>query len=88
MGRSNWKGNFITRSLLKNVPKDVRIWCRNSTIPLSLVGMSIFVHDGKSFRKVLITREKVGFKLGDFAPTRKCVLKQKAAKGKVSKKKK
>jgi small subunit ribosomal protein S19 len=85
MRRSSWKGNFITKFLLRKASKNLNVWCRNSVVPSSLVGVHSFIHNGKDFKRVLITREKVGFKFGDFAPTRKFVSKQKPVKIKKKK---
>jgi len=86
MCRSNWKGNFIEKSILKKVKKDIKIWCRYSVIPSNLIGFFVFIHNGKEFKKILITREKVGFKFGDFVLTRKHVFKQKLNKTQILKK--
>jgi len=88
MCRSNWKGNFIEKSILKKAEKDIRIWCRHSVVPSNFVGLSVFIHNGKEFKKILITREKVGFKFGDFVLTRKHVFKQKLNKTQILKKSK
>jgi ribosomal protein S19 len=32
--------------------------------------MSVFIHSGNGFKKVYISREKVGFKFGSFVATR------------------
>lgn len=73
MSRSKWKGSFIAKSVIKKIGsnKKIIIWNRNSTIPYGLIGKAAFIHTGKDFIKVLITREKVGFKFGEFAYTRK-----------------
>lgn len=86
MGRSQWKGNFIAKFLLKKTSNNVKIWSRYSIIPSELIGLFVFIHNGKEFKKVLITREKVGFKFGDFALTRKHILKQKFLKTQILKK--
>lgn len=79
MSRSAWKGHFIDKYLLSpkfNKSKKRVIWSRNSTIPESLVGKPVFIHNGKDLIKSFITREKVGFKFGQFAYTRKFTRKQ------------
>jgi small subunit ribosomal protein S19 len=85
MTRSIWKGNFINSHLLtdkfENKNKKI-VWSRNSTIPESLVGQAVFIHNGKDFIKSYITREKVGFKFGEFAYTRKFTKKQDKVKTK------
>ena len=68
MSRSYWKGPFIEKSLLKKKIK--KIWSRKSVIPSTLIGCYINVYNGKNFKKIFITREKVGFKFGDFCKTR------------------
>ena len=86
MSRSKWKGSFIEKSVLNKDSN--KIWSRNSTIPESMIGNFLFIHNGKEFKKVLIIREKVGFKLGDFSFTRKYTSKIKISKIVQTKKKK
>ena len=69
MSRSLWKGPFLEKALYKN-KLPTKIWSRSSTIPSSLVGMSVLVYNGKLFKRILIDRFKVGFKFGEFAFTR------------------
>jgi ribosomal protein S19 len=79
MTRSKWKGPFLGGQVFKVSPlKKTEIWCRSSVVPSYLVGTTVFVHSGKEFKRVLITREKVGYKFGDFSLTRKTVSKIKA----------
>jgi len=81
MTRSLWKGYFLNNYLLKGINrKNKKIWCRNSSIPSFLMGQMVLVHNGKDFRKVLITREKVGFKFGEFVFTRSSMNKVKKSK--------
>jgi small subunit ribosomal protein S19 len=79
MSRSLWKGLFIDPKLLKNKKQKAnsKIWSRSSAIPSSLIGETVFVHNGKEFKRVSITREKIGFKFGEFSFTRRYTLKQK-----------
>ena len=76
MSRSIWKGFYITKNLLKKNKKTkknfFKLWSRNSAIPSFLLGKTVLVHNGKQFNKVFITREKIGYKFGDFSLTRKC----------------
>ena len=48
----------------------VKTWSRSSTIIPSMVGHTIAVHDGRKHVPVYISSEMVGYKLGEFAPTR------------------
>ena len=68
------KGSFYWNIKKK---KKLRIWSRSSIVPAFLIGSNVFIHFGNGFKKVLITREKVGFKFGSFAKTRKNIKKWK-----------
>jgi ribosomal protein S19 len=70
MNRIKSRGIYFPKILSKKL-KRRNIWCRSAVIPFFLVDQIIFVHNGKEFRKVYVTREKVGFKFGDFSFTRK-----------------
>ena len=79
MSRSKWKGSYT--EIFKN--KDIKqIWSRSSVIPDFLVGKTVLIHTGKTFKKVFISREKVGYKFGSFANTRKFTNKFKLLKKK------
>lgn len=74
MPRSNWKPKHISNCLLKAKIQDqktIYVWSRSSTIPESLNGKIVFVHNGKEFKKVYIRRSRIGFKFGEFALTKK-----------------
>jgi len=88
-----WKPNYIDPNLLSVEFKKARkkiVWSRDSTVPESLIGQAVFIHNGKDFIKSYITREKVGFKFGDFAYTRRFTRKidKKVKKKEQAKKKK
>ena len=85
----SWKGQFLSNYILSSkfeMKKRKEVWSRSSTIPHFLIGQPVFVHNGKTFIKSYITREKVGFKFGDFAYTRKFT--KKVLKSNINKKKK
>ena len=76
MSRSKWKGPHVDYSLLNDqhankTHKILFTQSRNSTIIPSFVGKTFKVHNGKTFYQVKIIEEMVGYKLGEFAPTRK-----------------
>lgn len=80
MGRSLKKGPYTDEKLLKKIqalrPGDktvIRTWSRSSVIAPQMVGYTIGVHNGKEHVPVTVTEDMVGFKLGEFAPTRKFV---------------
>ncbi len=78
MARSLKKGPYIEPSFLRKVEKTkegksdkvIKTWSRKSTITPELVGLTIAIHNGKKFIPIFITEEMVGYKLGEFAPTR------------------
>ncbi|MDI4567497.1 MAG: 30S ribosomal protein S19 [Mycoplasma sp.] len=79
MPRSLRKGPFADHYLLEKVAKihagklpkkPIKTWSRRSTIFPDWVGLTFQVHNGKSFIDVFIDEDKVGYKLGEFAPTR------------------
>ena len=78
MGRSTKKGPFVAPELFKRVnelnaagdKKVLKTWSRASTIFPQFVGHTIAVHDGRKHVPVYITEDMVGYKLGEFAPTR------------------
>ena len=78
MSRSVKKGPFVSERLLKRIiemnksgKKSVlKTWSRASTIFPDFVGHTIAVHDGRKHVPVYVTKEMVGHKLGEFAPTR------------------
>ena len=63
--RSNWKGPVISQNILQNlkVNENYKVFCRNSVIPSNLIGKTLQIYNGKFFKKIVITREKVGYKL-------------------------
>jgi len=78
MARSIKKGPFVDEHLLKKVGqageakggKVIKTWSRRSTIIPEMVGFTFAVHNGKKFIPVFVTEEMVGYKLGEFSPTR------------------
>ena len=78
MPRSLKKGPFVDDHLEKKITvakqtNDTRLiktWSRRSVILPDFVGVNIAVHNGNKFIPVFITEEMVGYKLGEFAPTR------------------
>lgn len=80
MSRSLKKGPYVDPKLLKKIQalrpgekKVIKTWSRDSTITPEMVGHVFGVHNGKNFIEVYVSEEMVGFRLGDFSPTRKFV---------------
>jgi len=77
MGRSLKKGPHVDAKLLKKVLnmnpdalQPVKTWARACTIIPEFVGKTFMVHNGKDFKKVYVTENMVGHKLGEFSHTR------------------
>ncbi len=78
MARSLKKGPYVFHKLLKRVEDAltaskksvIKTWSRSSMIIPDMVGLTIAVHNGKTFVPVYVTENMVGHKLGEFAPTR------------------
>lgn len=51
----------------------IKTWARSSTITPEMIGYTFGVHNGRSFVEVKIMEDMVGYKLGEFAPTRKFI---------------
>ena len=90
MARSVKKGPFIDDHLMKKVvaakaegnKKPIKTWSRRSMILPDMVGLTLNVHNGRQFVPVYVTENHIGYKLGEFAPTRTF----KGHKGSVQKK--
>jgi len=78
MARSVKKGPYVYHKLLTKIEKAqsstkksvVKTWSRSSMVIPDMVGMTIAVHNGKTFIPVYVTENMVGHKLGEFSPTR------------------
>jgi len=78
MARSVKKGPYGFHKLLDKVEQAqmskkkgvIKTWSRASMIIPDMVGLTIAVHNGKTFVPVYVTENMVGHKLGEFAPTR------------------
>ncbi len=78
MSRSISKGAFVDEKLLKKVHamqkqrerKPIKTWSRRSTVTPDFVGLTMMIHNGRTFQATFITENMVGHKLGEFALTR------------------
>ena len=78
MARSVKKGPFVDDHLMKKVikakeeksNKPIKTWSRRSTILPEMIGLTFNVHNGRSFVPVYVTENHIGYKFGEFAPTR------------------
>lgn len=78
MPRSVKKGPFVDHHLWRKVEtaknensrRPIKTWSRRSVIMPEFVGLTIAVHNGRKHIPLFITENMVGYKLGEFAPTR------------------
>ena len=78
MPRSISKGPFVDLHIAKKVQeaaeansrKPIKTWSRRSMILPDMLGLTIAVHNGRQHMPIFITEDMVGYKLGEFAPTR------------------
>ena len=78
MSRSIKKGFYIEEALEKKLHRmmqsgqkqPIKTWSRRSTITPEFVGYTIAIYDGRKHIPVFITENMVGYKLGEFAPSR------------------
>ena len=77
MSRSSKKGPFVDPKLRAKVAKQkptdgaIKTWSRASEISPEMVGYTFGVHNGKVFIDVRVSEEMVGYRLGEFSPTKK-----------------
>ena len=71
MNRSKWKGLFVKPEKLKKneAPTQVKMY-RSSYILPSLLEQTFFVHNGKTYKSVTVSKEMLGHKFGEFVKTR------------------
>jgi len=78
MPRSVKKGPFVDHHLAKKVDeaaesgskKPIKTWSRRSMVLPNMLGLTIAVHNGRQHVPVFVTENMVGYKLGEFVPTR------------------
>ena len=78
MGRSTKKGAFVDGHLEKKVKeaaktrdrRPIKTWSRRSTVTPDFIGLTLMIHNGKSFTTIYVTDNMVGHRLGEFSPTR------------------
>lgn len=87
MSRSKWKGPYISVenvNELNNMKKhhqNILKASRRSEIIPSFLGVTFYIHNGKSFTEVTITSDMIGHKFGEFSFTRsKFAFKKKSKK--------
>jgi small subunit ribosomal protein S19 len=78
MSRSIKKGAYVDPNLEKKLRQlissgqrqPIKTWSRRSTVTPEFVGYTIAVYDGRKHVPIFVTENMVGYKFGEFAPTR------------------
>lgn len=71
--RSAWKMPFIVPLPIKEAREKnqpIRTNARSCTILPTFIGLKFQVHNGRAYHEFTVNEHMVGYKLGDFAPTR------------------
>ena len=84
MSRSVWKGPYVNKVLLESLSSNLnginqskvkniqlKTQSRQSTIIPKFVGILFQVYNGKNFISLRVTHDMIGYKFGEFVPTRK-----------------
>jgi small subunit ribosomal protein S19 len=73
MSRSSGKLNYLPKAVSKQLKKkkSLNIWTRDALIPSFLLNRLVKIYNGKEYKTIKITQEKIGFKFGEFSNTRK-----------------
>ena len=87
MSRSSWKPLYIKNNFLQSSKNlNLKIFDRGQIISKEFLNNTIKIYNGIKFFEVLVTEKMLGYKVGEFAPTRKIPLHKK--KKLIKKKKK
>jgi small subunit ribosomal protein S19 len=85
MSRSLWKPNLLQTTVKTNESKSFfQHIKRNDIITSAYLNSTIKIHNGIKFFELTISEKMLGFKFGEFAPTRK--IPQHKKKKKITKK--
>jgi small subunit ribosomal protein S19 len=79
MARSRRKGPFVASCVADKVRQMnssgeksiIKTWSRTTTILPNMIGHTFGVHNGQQHTPVFVVDDMIGYKLGEFAPTRK-----------------
>lgn len=77
MSRSKWKYKIIPTRLSFSSKK---VWNRDLIISQKLIGRTISIYNGNTFVKLNVNSDHVGYKVGEFAFTRKHTKKEARSK--------
>ncbi len=69
MSRSIWKPLYNNKKILTS--EKIFIFNRRQIITSNFLNQTINIYNGIRFFEILVTEKMLGFKFGEFAPTRK-----------------
>jgi len=77
MARSVWKGPFYDNAILNVIKRIqekgsyfIKIRSRRSVILPQFIGYTFHVYNGKKYIPVKVNENMIGYKFGEFSPTR------------------
>ena len=70
MKRSNWKGLYVKPDNYKKPSTTIPIMSRKTSIVPEFIGKTVKVHNGKKLKEIMLTKEMLKHKLGEFFRTR------------------
>jgi len=70
MSRSKYKGPFFKSNLIEKNNKKIKIYNKNLIILPEYVDHFIKIYNGKDFCPLVISPDMIGYKFGEFVPTR------------------
>lgn len=70
MKRSKWKGVYVKPENYENSSNLSTEISRSSSIIPKFIGQTFKVNTGKNFKEILVTKEMLGHKFGEFSKTR------------------
>jgi len=80
MSRAKWKGPYISsntgitqtsQKFKEQIKNPIKTADRTSKIIPKFVGLTFKIYNGKTFLNLKVTEDMVGYKFGEFVPTRK-----------------
>ena len=70
MKRAKWKGISLSLKNYKEKKIPIEKISRSSGIVPAFIGKTFKIHNGKNYREVIVTKEMLHHKFGEFFPTR------------------
>lgn len=63
----------VDKTVNDQYKKQIKTHVRDMVILPKMAGITIYIHNGKEFKEILITREMIGHYLGEFSVTRQSI---------------